>query len=54
MMTHSASSNSCCETKVSNVRNRYLPLKKLPTTAAEIDKIADDMFQQCVRSWGSL
>ncbi|ORY63806.1 ATP-dependent DNA helicase [Leucosporidium creatinivorum] len=39
-------SSGCCETKVSNVRNRYLPLKKLPTTAAEIDKIADDMFQQ--------
>lgn len=37
-----------CEVKVAGVRNRYMPLQKLPRTAAKMDEIADAMFDSMV------
>ncbi|GAA5949472.1 hypothetical protein JCM10213_005240 [Rhodosporidiobolus nylandii] len=35
-----------CEVKVSGVRNRYYVLQALPTTKADIDALASEMFRQ--------
>ena len=37
-----------CESKVAGVRNRYMPLKELPSSEEEISEIAQQLYTQLV------